>query len=143
VGKVAQIASELIKKHKDEPFFIAVGFIRPHVPLVAPKSYFDRYPYHQVVLPPNVINDWDDIPVAGINYVTTVNAQMSEEQERKAIAGYYASVLFLDDQVGKVLKTLKEEGLNDNTIVILTSDHGYHLGEHNFWMKVGMREESV
>jgi len=106
-GKAAEKASELIRKHKNEPFFLAVGFVRPHVPFVAPKKYFEPYPYEQMVLPPKVENDWDDIPAKGINYVTSVNAQMSEEQEKKAIAGYYASVSYMDAQVGKVLKTLK------------------------------------
>lgn len=142
-GKTAEKASELIRKHKDEPFFLAVGFVRPHVPFVAPREYFDAYPHEQMILPPQVLNDWDDIPAAGINYVTSLNAQMSEEQEKKAIAGYYASVAFMDAQVGKVLKTLEEEGLEDNTIVIFTSDHGFHLGEHRFWMKVSLKEESA
>jgi len=96
-----------------------------------------------MVLPPKVENDWDDIPARGINYVTSVNARMSEEQEKKAIAGYYASVSYMDAQVGKVSKTLKEEGLEENTIVIFTSDHGFHLGEHRFWMKVSLHEESA
>ncbi|MDR9364390.1 MAG: sulfatase [Balneolaceae bacterium] len=142
-GKTAQKASELIRRHKDEPFFLAVGFVRPHVPFVAPTDYFDPYPYQQIVLPPKVENDWDDIPELGINYVNSVNAKMSEEQEKKAVAGYYASVSYMDKQVGKVLKTLKKEGLEDNTIVIFTSDHGFHLGEHRFWMKLGLHEESV
>ncbi|MGV8963669.1 MAG: sulfatase [Candidatus Saccharimonadaceae bacterium] len=142
-GKTAEKASELIRKHKDKPFFLAVGFVRPHVPFVAPKSYFDAFPHQQIVLPPKVENDWDDIPQAGINYVTSLNAKMSEDREKKAVAGYYASVAFMDSQVGKVLQTLKEEGLEDNTIVIFTSDHGFHLGEHRFWMKVSLHEESV
>jgi Arylsulfatase A and related enzymes len=142
-GKTAEKASELIRKHKHEPFFLAVGFVRPHVPFVAPKAYFDPYPHEQMVLPPQVINDWDDIPEPGINYVNSLNAQMSEEQEKKAIAGYYAAVSFMDAQVGKVLQTLRDEGLDDNTIVIFTSDHGFHLGEHRFWMKVSLKEESV
>jgi len=142
-GKTAEKASELIRKHKDKPFFLAVGFVRPHVPFVAPKEYFEPYPYQQMVLPPKVENDWDDIPARGINYVTSVNARMSEEQEKKAIAGYYAAVSYMDAQVGKVLKTLKEEGLEENTIVIFTSDHGFHLGEHRFWMKVSLHEESA
>jgi arylsulfatase A-like enzyme len=142
-GKTAKKAIELIRKHKSEPFFLAVGFIRPHVPFVAPKSYFEPYPYQQIVLPPQVTNDWDDIPASGINYVTSVNGRMSEEQERKAVAAYYASVSYMDTQLGKILGALKEEGLEDNTIVIFTSDHGFHLGEHRFWMKVGLHEESV
>lgn len=142
-AKTAEKVSELLRVHKDEPFFIAAGFFRPHVPFVAPKSYFDPYPHEQIVMPPNVLNDWDDIPAEGINYVTSVNGEMSAEQEKKAVAAYYASTAFLDAQVGKVLETLKEEGLEDNTIVIFTSDHGYFLGEHRFWMKVGLMEESA
>jgi choline-sulfatase len=142
-GKTAAKASALIRAHKNEPFFLAVGFVRPHVPFVAPKDYFEPYPYAGTSLPERIENDWDDIPKRGINYVTSVNGQMNTEQEKKAIAAYYASVSYMDAQVGKVLKTLKEEGLEDNTIVIFTSDHGFHLGEHRFWMKVSLHEESV
>jgi iduronate 2-sulfatase len=142
-GKTAKKASELIREHKNEPFFLAVGFVRPHVPFVAPKSYFNPYPHQDVNLPEKVAGDWDDIPKRGINYVTSVNGQMNEEQEKKAVAAYYASVAYMDAQVGKVLNTLEEEGLSDNTIVIFTSDHGFHLGEHRFWMKVSLHEESA
>lgn len=142
-GKTARTAVELIRKHKDKPFFLAVGFVRPHVPFVAPSKYFEPYPWQQTVLPPQVENDWDDIPEKGINYVTSLNAQMTPDQERKAISAYYASVAYMDAQVGEVLHTLKEEGLEDNTIVVFTSDHGYHLGEHRFWMKVSLHEESA
>ena len=142
-GKTAQKAIELIKKHKNEPFFLAVGFVRPHVPFVAPKNYFEPYPYQKILLPKKVEGDWNDIPKRGINYVTSINSQMSSDQEKKAVAAYYASVSYMDAQVGKVLKALKEEGLEDNTIIIFTSDHGFHLGEHSFWMKVSLHEESV
>jgi choline-sulfatase len=142
-GKTAQKAIELIKKHKNEPFFLAVGFVRPHVPFVAPKNYFKPYPFEDIEVPKKVEGDWDDIPKRGINYVTSKNAQMSVTQEKKAIAAYYASVSYMDAQMGKVLITLKEEGLEDNTIVVFTSDHGFHLGEHDFWMKVSLHEESV
>ncbi len=142
-GKTAQKAISLIRQHKHEPFFLAVGFVRPHVPFVAPKEYFEPFPYEQILLPPKVEDDWDDIPARGINYVTSVNGQMSEEQEKKAVAAYYASVSYMDAQVGKVLNALQEEGLEDKTIVIFTSDHGFHLGEHRFWMKVSLHEESV
>jgi len=142
-GRTAQKASELIRKHKNEPFFLAVGFVRPHVPFVAPKSYFDPYPYAKMILPKKKSDDWDDIPKRGINYVTSVNGKMSLVQQQKAIAAYYASVSYMDAQVGKVLQTLEEEGLEENTIVVFTSDHGFHLGEHDFWMKVSLHEESV
>ena len=142
-GKTAQKAIELIKKHKNEPFFLAVGFVRPHVPFVAPKEYFEPYPFENITMPKKVEGDWDDIPKRGINYVTSVNGQMSLEQEKKAVAAYYASVAYMDKQIGKVLNALKEEGLEDNTIIVFTSDHGFHLGEHRFWMKVSLHEESV
>ncbi|TMU50636.1 sulfatase [Flagellimonas algicola] len=142
-GKTAAKASELIRQHKDEPFFLAVGFVRPHVPFVAPQDDFKPYPHEDIELPYNFEGDWDDIPQKGINYVTSKNAQMTQVQKQKAIAAYYASVSYMDRQVGKVLKTLKEEGLEDNTIVIFTSDHGFHLGEHEFWMKVSVKEESA
>lgn len=142
-GKTAEKAIDLIKKHKDEPFFLAVGLVRPHVPFVAPEKYFDSYPYQQMVLPPQVTNDWDDIPAMGINYVTSLNGEMSEGQEKKAISAYYASVAYMDAQVGKILNTLEQEGISENTIIIFTSDHGFHLGEHRFWMKVSLHEESV
>jgi iduronate 2-sulfatase len=142
-GKTAQKAIELIKKHKNDPFFLAIGFVRPHVPFVAPKNYFEPYPYQKILMPKKVEGDWNDIPKRGINYVTSINGQMSSDQEKKAVAAYYASVSYMDVQVGKVLYALKEEGLEDNTIVIFTSDHGFHLGEHSFWMKVSLHEESV
>lgn len=142
-GLTAEKASELIRKHKDAPFFLAVGFVRPHVPFVAPAKYFSPFPYEGIKLPKQVENDWDDIPERGINYVTSVNSEMNSTQKQKAIAAYYASVSYMDAQVAKVLKTLKEEGLEDNTIVVFTSDHGFHLDEHEFWMKVSLHEESV
>ncbi|MCC7336383.1 MAG: sulfatase [Pirellulaceae bacterium] len=143
-GRTAAKAVELIAQHRHEPFFIAVGFVRPHVPFVAPKPYFEPFlPYDRLVLPEKVLGDWDDIPPAGINYKTSKNMQMDERRQRKAIGGYYASVAYMDAQVGKLLNALKENDLEDNTIVIFTSDHGYHLGEHDFWAKVSLHEESA
>ncbi len=143
-GKTAAKAVELIRQHKAEPFFLAVGFVRPHVPFVAPSSYYPPFlPYDSMTLPEKVPGDWDDIPEAGINYKTSENMKMDIRRQKKAVGGYYASVAFLDAQVGKVLKALRDEGLEDNTIVIFTSDHGYHLGEHDFWAKVSLRDESA
>ncbi len=143
-GKTAAKAVELIAKHKDEPFWIGVGFVRPHVPFVAPKSYYPPFlPYDKMVLPEKVAGDWDDIPKAGINYKTSLNMKMDIRRQKKAVGGYYASVAFMDAQVGKVMDALKKAGLEDKTIVIFTSDHGYHLGEHDFWAKVSLRDESA
>jgi iduronate 2-sulfatase len=143
-GKTAAKAVELIGQHAKEPFFLATGFVRPHVPFVAPKKYFEPYlPYDKLPLPTKVPGDWDDIPKPGINYKTSLNMKMDERRQRKAIGGYYAAVSYLDAQVGKVLAALEKSGQADNTIVIFTSDHGYHLGEHDFWAKVSLRDESA
>ena len=142
-GRTAEKACELIDRHKNESFFLGVGFVRPHVPFVAPRPYYAPFPYDRMILPTKVDGDWDDIPKSGINYKTSLNMKMDLRRQRKAVGGYYASVAFMDAQVGKVLDALEESGLNDNTIVIFTSDHGYHLGEHDFWAKVSLHEESA
>jgi iduronate 2-sulfatase len=142
-GKTAAKACELIAQHKDRPFFLAVGFVRPHVPFVSPKPYHQAFSWEAMVLPEKVPGDWDDIPKPGINYKTSVNMQMDVTKQKKAIAGYYAAVTFMDAQVGKVLDALEKSGQAGNTIVIFTSDHGYHLGEHDFWAKVSLRDESA
>ena len=143
-GKTAAKAVELIKQNRDKPFFLGVGFVRPHVPFVAPrKDYNDFLPYSRMQLPPKLKDDWADIPKAGINYKTSKNMKMDLRRQKKAVGGYYASVAFMDRMVGQVLNGLKEAGLEDNTIVIFTSDHGYHLGEHDFWAKVSLHDESA
>jgi iduronate 2-sulfatase len=143
-GKTAAKAVELIELHAGEPFFLAVGFVRPHVPFVAPRKFFEPFlPYDKLSLPPKVPGDWDDIPKAGINYKTSVNMKMDLRRQKKAVGGYYASVAFMDAQVGKVLDALERSGQANKTIVIFTSDHGYHLGKHDFWAKVSLRDESA
>jgi iduronate 2-sulfatase len=114
------------------------------VPFVAPKQYFEPFlPYEKLTLPLKMPGDWDDIPRAGINYKTSVNMQMNVRRQKKALGGYYAAVSYMDAQVGKVLAALDKSGQRNNTIVIFTSDHGYHLGEHDFWAKVSLRDESA
>lgn len=145
-GKTAAKAVELIGKlaKADKPFFLAVGFVRPHVPFVAPSGYFEPFKlYDKIPLPPKIPGAWDDIPKAGVNYKTSANMMMDERHQRKAVGGYYGAVAYMDAQVGKVLDALDQAGAADNTIVVFTSDHGYHLGEHDFWAKVSLREESA
>lgn len=142
-GKTAAKACALIEELKDERFFLAVGFVRPHVPFVAPEAYFEPYPHADMPLPEKVPGDWDDIPQAGINYKTSANMMMDVPRQKKAVGGYFASVAYMDAQVGKVLEALERSGARDRTIVIFTSDHGYHLGEHDFWAKVSLHEESA
>ena len=144
-GKTAAKAVELIHQYKnlDKPFFLAVGFVRPHVPLVAPRRHFIPYPTEKISLPPKIHGDWDDIPMNSGNRRTSQNLQMDVEQQKRLVRAYYASVSFIDELTGNVLKALDESGQRENTIVIFNSDHGYHLGEHDLWSKVSIHEESA
>ena len=144
-GKTAAKAVELIHRLKDQgkPFFLAVGFVRPHVPFVAPRKYFEGYDVEKIELPPKLPSDRDDIPNNPGNRRTSEQLQMDISQQKKLIRGYYASVSYMDAMTGKVLKALEESGQRDRTIVIFTGDHGYHLGEHDMWSKVSIHEESA
>ena len=99
-------------------------------------------PYSKMVLPEQVEGDWDDIPKAGINYKNNKNMKLDIRRQKKALGAYYASVAFMDAQMGKVMAALKKSGLEDKTIVIFTSDQGCHLDEHEFWEKFSLRDES-
>jgi uncharacterized sulfatase len=140
-AQAAARAVELMAAHKDEPFFLAVGFIRPHVPEIAPKTIFDGYPLEGVKLPAVPEDDWKDIPPAAF-YRPGVNWDMSERDCRESKRAYYAAVTFMDAQVGRVLDALDRLKLADRTLVVFVSDHGYHLGEHFTWQKMTLFEES-
>jgi iduronate 2-sulfatase len=140
-GKGAAEAIKLLEKHRDRPFFLAVGFYRPHVPCVAPKKYFDLYPLDKIKLPRGPANDRADIPAAALT-VNPPNYGLSEREQREMIQAYYASVTFMDAQVGLLLEALERLGLRENTIVVLFGDHGWHLGEHGLWQKMTLFEES-
>ena len=127
----------------EAPFFLAVGLIRPHVPLVAPERLFDKYPAADIKLPDVPEGDLEDIPEPAARMRNKGRYDMNQEQQRKAIAGYYASVSFMDEQVGRLLNALDRLKIRDNTIVIFTSDHGYNLGEHRCWQKLSLFEEST
>lgn len=143
-GPLTKPVTSLNKTKTKISFFLGVGFVRPHVPFVAPRyDYTSFLPYSKMTLPEKLPGDWDDIPKPGINYKTSKNMKMDIRRQKKAVGGYYASVTYMDRQVGKVLDTLERTGLNEKTIVIFTSDHGYHLGEHDFWAKVSLRDESA
>ena len=130
----ANIAASLIRQHKDEPFFIATGFYRPHTPYVAPRKYFDLYPMEKIQLPYVPKNDWDDKPAAACN-TKVRNYNLPSDSLRKAKQAYYAAISFMDAQIGKLLDVLEETGLADKTIIVFQSDHGYHMGDHNLWQK--------
>lgn len=144
-GLIAQKAVELLSAKHDRPFFLGVGFFRPHTPYVAPKKYFDLYPLESLRLPWAPPDDRDDIPTAAFAHNCPISHYNLERPVLlKALQAYYACVSFIDAQVGCLLDCLDEQGLADNTIVVLWSDHGYHLGEHNgIWQKRTLFEQSA
>lgn len=143
-GFVRTAADWLKKRDATKPFFLAVGFHRPHLPLVAPAKYFDQYPLESITLPEAPANDVDDIPAPARNGSVPGYAMTSTpEQRRASIRAYLACVSYVDAQVGYMMESLKEQGLLENTIVVFTSDHGWHLGEHDLWHKRSLFEESA
>lgn len=132
----------LNKRDESKPFFLAVGFHRPHMPLVAPAKYYDPISFGDITLPNAPADDEADIPPPARNgAVPGYAVTATPEQRRAAIRAYLACVSYIDAQAGKVLDALKTKGLLDNTIVIFTSDHGWHLGEHSLWHKRSLFEE--
>lgn len=140
-GKIPEGATNKVKIKPDAPFFLAVGLVRPHVPLIAPESCFENYPEDDMELPKVKIGD--NIPEEALRRQNEKIWGMNKEQQRKTISAYMASVRFMDEQVGRLLNTLDRLKLRENTIVIFLSDHGYNLGEHDCWSKVSLWEGSV
>ena len=141
--KAAEKTVELLKKHKDKPFFIATGFVRPHYPSVAPSKYFAKYPFQKMALPKVPENDLDDIPRVGRSRMTSHKSGIVKwpDNQRRMWAAYYATVTYMDEQLGKILDELERLKLRSSTAIVFISDHGYHLGEHNFWQKSNLHEE--
>ena len=141
-GAIADVAIEMLRQAKDKPFFLAVGFLKPHLPFVAPKKYWDLYRRDEIPiaanpLPPKdapkfALADWgelrayEDIPRIG---------PLTDEQARTLKHGYYACVSYMDVQLGRVLEELDRLGLREKTVIVLWGDHGWKLGEHGAWCK--------
>ena len=142
--------SEAIKKlddfaAKDIPFFLAVGFFRPHTPFVAPKKYFDLYNREQIHIP-EISNDYlTTLPEPAVKSIRAKKNQINLEKDKaqEIKEAYYATISFVDAQVGRIIDHLKATGLDTNTVVVFTSDHGYHLGEHGHWQKQTLFENST
>jgi uncharacterized sulfatase len=142
-GKVASETIALLEKNKDRPFFIGAGFYRPHCPFIAPRKYFDMYPLDNVAVPKFTPELLERVPAAAW-FTTPPNWGIDEAGQREVIRAYFASISFLDANVGRVLDALDRLKLADNTVVVFISDHGYHLGDHaGQWMKQTLFERSA
>lgn len=140
-GKAAESGTNKQKLKKDAPFFLAVGFVRPHVPFVAPESCFEHYDENEVDLP--VVSIGNNVPDQALRRRNDRIWGMDKSQQRQTIAAYMASVRFMDQQVGRLLDALDRLGIREETIVVFLSDHGYNLGEHDCWSKTSLWEGSV
>jgi arylsulfatase A-like enzyme len=139
----AEWVLERFARDRSQPFFLGVGFFRPHTPFVAPAPYFDGYPKEQMPLVQGVEENLNDLPPLALASQKKEHEKLTDDLRRQAIQAYFASITFMDAQVGRVLDALDRLGLDDNTIVVFTSDHGYHLGEHGLWQKMSLFEESA
>tara|TARA_B100001094_G_scaffold185166_1_gene179401 strand:- start:1133 stop:3061 length:1929 start_codon:yes stop_codon:yes gene_type:complete len=147
--------SEKLNETHDNPFFIVAGMNRPHTPRYAPKEFFDMFPLETIILPPYLENDLNDTPsiLWENNYQSSALTRFLEDSAetnigsemwwKKWVQSYLACVAFVDHQIGVILDSLENSQYADNTIVIFTSDHGYHMGEKNFLSKTTIWEEST
>ena len=139
--KTATRAISFLEKYKNEPFFLAVGFVKPHSPPTAPKKFFDLYDPNKVPLPvdyavrPKAPPGLPDISIPPRNADLFIGRDSSPKEAREMIRAYWASVSFMDAQVGRVVDALERLGLKSKTIVVFFGDHGYHLGEKGKWSK--------
>jgi iduronate 2-sulfatase len=141
-GKVAMAAIDILNEIKDSTFFLAVGFRRPHLPFSAPKRFWDLYEREKIPLPENSFPPKDAPALALHNWVelrgyTDIpeNGDMDEEKVRELRHAYYAAISYVDAQIGKLIHELEQLALLDKTVIVLWSDHGFHLGEHGLWCK--------
>jgi arylsulfatase A-like enzyme len=142
-GQMTERAIQALGKLKGKPFFLAVGYLKPHLPFVAPKKYWELYDRARLALPKPATPPRDAPTVATQSsrelrdqYTDMKNEPLSEAQTRELRHGYYACVSYIDSLIGRLLAELDRLGLRENTIVVLWGDHGYHLGEQNIWGKL-------
>ncbi len=145
--KTAAWGVEVLGREHTEPFMLALGFMKPHTPLNAPRKYFDMFPLEELELPPQLVGDTDDCARALVEHrpygflMYDLFTKWGEKGWRRWLQAYLATVAFLDDQVGRVLDALEASPYRDNTIVVFTSDNGYHMGEKQYIFKDSLWEE--
>lgn len=147
--KIAEWGAAKLQEKYDDPLFLAIGFYRPHVPQYAPRKWFDMYPLESLKLPNTMANDLGDVSeyasnLTSLKHVSPAHEWVLENNEWKPLVqSYLACVSFVDHQVGKLLDALDNSAHKDNTIIILYTDHGFHLGEKERWAKRSLWEEGT
>lgn len=141
-GQVTKKAVEFINAKRDKPFFLAVGLQKPHDPFIAPKKYFDMYPLENCD-PALVPMDWETPYNHTLPGATKIFDKFTDQDKREFLRSYYACSSFMDAQVGKLLEALEKSKQMENTLIVFFGDHGYHLGEHNWWNKVTLFEQGT
>ncbi len=141
--RVADWVIDQLGKKQDQPFFLACGFFRPHLPWYVPQSWFDQYPLGRIVLPTVKSDDLDDIPAAGRRLARIEDHEriVGSGKWAEAVQAYLASLSFADHQLGRILDALNDSGEKADTIVVLWSDHGWSLGTKFHWKKFALWEE--
>lgn len=146
-GIAALAAVEQLQQYARDkrPFYLAVGLYRPHTPYVAPKKYFDMYPLDKIAVPKVPDGYLETLPEAARKSIRSKKDQIDlpEETARRAIQAYYASITFADAQLGIIVDALEKTGQAKNTVIVFTSDHGYHMGEHGHWQKTTLFENAA
>jgi arylsulfatase A-like enzyme len=146
--KSANWAISKLQETHDQPYFLAVGFVRPHVPWHVPQKWFDLFPVDKINPPPYLKNDDHDLPaisrrVADVPMMPTTEWALETRQWNDMVQAYLASTAFVDDKVGMLLKALQESPYADNTIIVLWGDNGYHMGEKNRFAKHSLWDRST
>lgn len=145
-AQLAAWAADFLRKSHSRPFFFAVGFYRPHLPWYVPNQYFDQYPIDEITLPLVQSDDLEDIPAIGKQWARNRGLHdliTTHGGWRTAVQAYLASITFVDHQLGQVLDALDRGPNNGNTLIVLWSDHGWHLGEKLHWQKFTLWEEAT
>ncbi|WP_440877047.1 sulfatase [Thalassotalea sp. PLHSN55] len=144
----AQWLANQLKQQHDKPFFMVGGFLRPHVPWMVPKKWFDLHPVETLTLPPYLKNDLDDVPdiakrVTELPMMPTTEWALENGEWRNMVQGYLASVSFVDACIGTVLDALEASDYANNTAVVLWGDHGYQIGEKSKFAKMALWETAT
>lgn len=145
-ARIADYGIARLKERHEKPFFLALGFHKPHMPWNVPRKYFDLFPTNQLYLPPVETNDLGDVPAAGVRMAHQFGdhaAVLASGRWLEAIQGYLAAIAFVDAQIGRVLDALDASPNAGNTVICLWGDHGWHLGEKEHWRKFTLWEEGT